>query len=293
MRFGLIGTGYWARVTHAVGLAAHPEVEFAGVWGRRAQAAQELADAHGVRAYDSIDDLLAEVDAVAFSVPPAVQVTAAIRAAEAGRHLLLEKPISLDLDSGRALVRAVDANAVRSAVFFTLRFDAGTDAWLRTALAGGGWVASELTWFGSIFGEDSPYAQSQWRRDEGALWDVGPHALSLALPVLGPAERVTAMRGLGDTVNGVVLHAGGGTTALLLSLTAPPAAALNRFTFFGTAGAVTHDWSGDVLASYRRCIQTLLDGSGECNVGFGYEVLTVQAAIARSLDDGAAVSVAD
>ena len=291
MRFGLIGTGYWAQATHAAGLAAHPDVDFAGVWGRRAEAAQELATAYGVRAYEAIDDLLADVDAVVVSMPPSVQAEAALRAAEAGRHLLLEKPISLDLDSGDALVRAVQTNGVRSVVFFTLRFDAGTDAWLRDAGVQGRWVGSQLTWFGSIFEEGSPYAQSQWRKDEGALWDVGPHALSLALPLLGPAERVVGLRGPGDTVNAVVLHSGGATTALLLSLTAPPAAVLNRFTFLGTAGAVTHDWSGDVLASYRRCIQALLDGSGQCDVRFGYEVLAVQSAIARALDDGTAVRV--
>jgi predicted dehydrogenase len=292
MRFGLIGTGYWARVTHAAGLAAHPDVEFVGVWGRRAEAAQELAAAHSVRAYDTIDDLVADVDAVAFSVPPSVQADAAVRAAEAGRHLLLEKPISLDVDSGRALVQAVQANGVRSVVFFTLRFDADTDAWLRAASAQGGWVTSQLTWFGSIFGEGSPYAQSQWRKDEGALWDVGPHALSLALPLLGPAARVVALRGPGDTVNAVVLHSGGATTALLLSLTAPRAAELNQFTFFGAAGAVTREWSGDVNAAYQRCIQGLLDSSGECDVRFGYEVLAVQSAIARALDAGLAVPVA-
>jgi predicted dehydrogenase len=291
MRFGLIGTGYWARVTHAAGLAAHPEVEFAGVWGRRAEAARELAAVHGVRAFDTIDDLLADVDAVAFSVPPSVQADAAVRAADAGRHLLLEKPISLDLDTGRALVQAVRANRVRSVVFFTLRFDVGTDAWLRDARAQGGWVTSQLTWFGSIFGEGSPYAQSQWRRDEGALWDVGPHALSLALPLLGPAERVVGLRGPGDTVNAVVLHSGGATTALLLSLTAPPTAVVNRFTFLGTAGVVTHDWSGDALASYQRCVQALIDGTAQCDVGFGYDVLVVQSAIARSLDDGVVVPV--
>lgn len=293
MRFGLVGTGYWARVTHAAGLAAHPAVDFAGVWGRRVEAAHDLAAVHDVQAYATLDDLLADVDAVAFSVPPAVQAAAAVRAAEAGRHLLLEKPIALDLDSGRALEHAVAANTVRSAVFFTLRFDAGIRAWLREARTQGGWAASQLTWFGSIFVEDSPYADSQWRKDEGALWDVGPHALSLALPVLGPAERVTGMRGPGDTVNAVVRHSGGATSALLLSLTAPSAAAVTRFAFFGTAGAVTHDWSADVLPAYARCIQAVLDGSGECDVGFGYEVLTVLSAIARSLDTGAAEPVAN
>jgi len=291
MRFGLVGTGYWARVTHAAGLAAHPGVEFAGVWGRRAEATQELAAVHDARAYQTLDDLLADVDAVAFSVPPAAQALAAVRAAEAGRHLLLEKPIGLDVEAGRALVEAVRATGVRSAVFFTLRFDADIAGWLRDARSQGGWVASQLTWFGSIFGEGSPYAQSQWRKDEGALWDVGPHALSLALPLLGPAEQVVGLRGPDDTVNAVVRHTGGATTALLLSLTAPPAAAVTRFTFFGAAGAVTPEWSGDAAASYQRCVQAVLDGGNECHVGFGYEVLALQSAIAQSLDSGSAVPV--
>ena len=34
LRFGLVGTGYWAREVHAAGLAAHPDVEFVGMWGR-------------------------------------------------------------------------------------------------------------------------------------------------------------------------------------------------------------------------------------------------------------------
>ncbi|HET6858389.1 MAG TPA: gfo/Idh/MocA family oxidoreductase, partial [Streptomyces sp.] len=50
-RIGLLGTGPWAARTHAPALAAHPDAEFAGVWGRRPEAAGELAAAHGVTAY--------------------------------------------------------------------------------------------------------------------------------------------------------------------------------------------------------------------------------------------------
>ncbi|NEC09648.1 gfo/Idh/MocA family oxidoreductase, partial [Streptomyces sp. SID7909] len=51
LRIGLAGTGPWARNTQAPALAAHPGVVLSGVWGRRAEAAGELAAAHGAPAF--------------------------------------------------------------------------------------------------------------------------------------------------------------------------------------------------------------------------------------------------
>jgi predicted dehydrogenase len=48
LRFGLVGTGFWARATHAPALAATQGVEFAAVWGRDRQATAELAAAYQV-----------------------------------------------------------------------------------------------------------------------------------------------------------------------------------------------------------------------------------------------------
>src|SRR6185295_18080660 len=92
LKFGLLGTGYWAAETQAAALAAHPDAEFVGVWGRDPAKAQALADRYGVRAYGGVDALIADVDAVAVALPPDVQGELAARAAEAGRHLLLDKP---------------------------------------------------------------------------------------------------------------------------------------------------------------------------------------------------------
>ena len=84
MRFGLVGTGYWANSVHAPALASTRGVRLASVWGRDAEAAGALAARHGVTAYDDFDAFLASVDAVSFAVPPDVQAPLAIRAAEAG-----------------------------------------------------------------------------------------------------------------------------------------------------------------------------------------------------------------
>ncbi|MEU3504555.1 gfo/Idh/MocA family oxidoreductase, partial [Streptomyces hundungensis] len=47
-RIGLLGTGPWAAATHAPALAAHPGVDFVGVWGRRPEAAAVIAREPGV-----------------------------------------------------------------------------------------------------------------------------------------------------------------------------------------------------------------------------------------------------
>ena len=118
MRFGLVGTGPWAELAHAPGLAAAEGVELVGIWGRSLGRAQALADSYGVAAYDDYAALLADVDAVAFAVPPAVQGELALAAAGAGRHLLLDKPVAADPDAARALLAAATEAGVASVVFF-------------------------------------------------------------------------------------------------------------------------------------------------------------------------------
>ena len=103
MRFGLVGTGPWAEIAHGPGLLAAEGQELRGVWGRRFDRAQEVAGALGVAAYDDLGALLDDVDAVAFAVPPDVQATLALRAARAGKHLLLDKPVATTADAAREL----------------------------------------------------------------------------------------------------------------------------------------------------------------------------------------------
>ena len=90
MRFGVLGTGFWARKVHAAALAAHPDAELVGVWGRDAAKAEAAGAEFEVPGTTDLDGLLGACDAVSIAVPPDVQVPLAIAAAGAGRHLLLE-----------------------------------------------------------------------------------------------------------------------------------------------------------------------------------------------------------
>lgn len=291
LRVGLLGTGPWARRAHGPALAAHPRVEFTGVWGRRPEAAVELAEEFGTRAFDDVDALIDAVDAVAIALPPGPQSALAARAAAAGRHLLLDKPLATTVAEGRAVVEAVERAGVRSVVFFTLRFDARPAEWIERQAAAGEWYTGRADWFGTVFGGgESPYADSPWRREKGGLWDVGPHALSVLLPVLGDVTAVTAARGPGDTVHLTLRHEGGASSTSALTLTAPPAAGGVSVELRGAQGVATFptDAGGPPDASFGRAVDALLSGEPHpCDVRFALRVTEILTAAEDALEGAA------
>ena len=294
MRIGLLGTGPWAQMAHAPALAGHAEWDFAGVWGRRPDAAKELADQYGVPAYDDVDALLADMDAVAVALPPSVQAELAVRAARAGRHLLLDKPLAPTVEQGQAVVDAVREAGVASVVFFTTRFLPETEAWITEQAAAEGWFTARAEWLGSVFTSDSPFAASPWRQEKGALWDVGPHALSVLLPVLGDVRRVAAaVPGPGDTAVLVLDHVDGASSTLTLSLTAPPAAAGVAVELRGAAGVTSlPDSSGSAVSALVRAADALGEAvrTGRphpCDAAFGQRVTEILAGAEAMAADAA------
>lgn len=238
MKFGLVGTGPWAGMAHAPGLVQAEGVELVGIWGRRPAEAQRLADEFGATAYDDYPTMLAEVDAVAFAVPPGVQADMAIQAASAGRHLLLDKPIASDATTAKALADTVSANSVASVVFFTDRFVDVSRSWLDQVQKVDGWLGGWLRWFSALDEPGNPFGASAWRHERGALWDTGPHALSTLSTALGPVESIVAVAGAGDLVTLTLSHPSGVTSTATLSQFAPPAATSFEGAVWGREGVV-------------------------------------------------------
>ncbi|WP_165989842.1 Gfo/Idh/MocA family protein [Streptomyces sp. YIM 98790] len=296
MRFGLLGTGPWARMIHGPALAAHPDAELVGVWGRRPEAAAGLAADLSTRPYDDPDALFADCDAVAVALPPDIQAPLAVRAARAGRHLLLDKPLATTPSGAREVVDAVAEAQVASVVFFTLRFAAASSAWIDRQAVAGGWHTGRAEWLSSIFGgSESPYAASPWRREKGALWDVGPHALSVLLPVLGDipdlAADLRALPGRGDTVHLLLRHTTGATSTLTVSHTMPPAASTVAAELHGVEGISTlpSREEDEVPAAYRRAIDALVTAAetGEphpCDARFAARVTDILSAAETALN---------
>ena len=133
LAMGLVGAGPWAGRAHAPALAAGPVTRLAGVWARRPEASAELAGRHGAPAFERIDELFDACEAVAFSVPPDVQADLAARAARAGKAVLLEKPLALDLDGAQRLAEEIGAAGVASQMVLTLRYSRAARTFLERA----------------------------------------------------------------------------------------------------------------------------------------------------------------
>ncbi|HET6635878.1 MAG TPA: Gfo/Idh/MocA family oxidoreductase [Streptomyces sp.] len=284
MRFGLVGTGPWAAMAHGPGLLAAEGVELVGVWGRSPERAGGLATELGVSAYDDFEALLADVDAVAFAVPPEVQAELAVTAAKAGKHLLLDKPVAMTVAAADAVRAAVAAAGVASVVFFTDRFADTSRAWFREARTTEGWRGGWLRSFSSLQEPDNPFGASPWRWENGALWDTGPHALSTLTAALGPVRSLTAVGGEGDLVTLVIRHESGAVSTASLTLFAPPAAAGFEAAVWGDGGVSPmpvhpdRSVSGLLAVAARELVESARSGEPhEVDVAFGARVVELLA----------------
>lgn len=249
LRMGLVGAGPWAHKVHGPGIVGHPRTELVATWARRVEAAAEVAALGGATAFDDFDEFLRHVDAVAFAVPPAVQAPLATKAAEAGKHLVLEKPVAPSAEEAEKLVGAVEQAGVTSIMMLTFRYDAGTRQWLDEVHRTAEWDGGLARWFsGTLL--DAKYERSQWRHDGGALADIGPHVFDLLDAALGPVISVEQAR-LDRTVWHVMLgHENGRVSTATLSMHTPTYPAVTDFAVHGPHGFLAFDASGDAAARY-------------------------------------------
>jgi predicted dehydrogenase len=240
VRVGLIGAGPWARQVHAPGLADHPGTELTSVWSRRADAARDLAHAHGARPAADLGELLGTVDAVSFAVPPSVQAELAGQAVAAGRHVILEKPLASTVDDAARLAGAISDAGVVGLMVLTRRFAPETANWLDEVNRVGGWSGGSARWLsGALLGDT--YGGSAWRQADGALADIGPHALDLLDAALGPITEVLAVghRAEHDLWHVLLGHESGATSTAALALRLPVQPTAVEFAVYGEPGMRT------------------------------------------------------
>ncbi|MDX3110984.1 Gfo/Idh/MocA family protein [Nonomuraea angiospora] len=229
---GLVGAGPWAEMAHAPMLSKGPHTRLAGVWARRPEAAARL----GAPVFERVEELFDACEAVAFCVPPAVQAELGVRAARAGKALLLEKPLADTLDGARRLAEAVAEAGVASQIVLTLRYAAQTRAFLARCREIQPFGGHAVNISGTLLG-DHPFA-TPWRLERGALLDVGPHVIDLLGAALGP---VTGVRAHGNPLGwtGLLLeHEGGAVSQASLCMSAVGELPPQTFAVYGRTGSV-------------------------------------------------------
>ncbi|AVH60548.1 MULTISPECIES: Gfo/Idh/MocA family protein [Streptomyces] len=281
---GLVGAGPWARAVHARVLAAGPETRLTSVWARRPEAARATAAPYGAGVAATFEELLDGCEAVAFAVPPAVQAQLAPQAAKAGKALLLEKPIALDLPSARRLVGAIDTAGVVSQLVLTNRYHPVTQQFLKAAQGLDTVGARSCCLSGAFLGGDFA---TPWRLEHGALLDLGPHLLDLLDAALGPIVRV---RGAGDVRRWIELtceHESGAVSQASLSGAVELERGLMRVELFGRhpehvfdSSALDHEELWPVLRrEFATAVRTGRSGAIDAHRG-----LYLQTLMAHALD---------
>lgn len=96
VKIGVIGVGHLGR-HHARIYTGLQKVELVGIFDTDMERARNVGKELGIPAYEDIDRLLSEVEAVSVAVPTLAHYEVAMRALEVGRHLLVEKPIAASL----------------------------------------------------------------------------------------------------------------------------------------------------------------------------------------------------
>jgi myo-inositol 2-dehydrogenase/D-chiro-inositol 1-dehydrogenase len=121
-RFALLGAGFIGSV-HAANLAANPRVDFRHVYDVSSERAQAVAQRYGATTVASVEEALADVDAVYIASSTDTHAENLRAAVDAGRAVLCEKPIDLSLERAREVVAYAEGKGARVMVNFNRRFD--------------------------------------------------------------------------------------------------------------------------------------------------------------------------
>ncbi len=228
VRFGILGFGRFAGHAIAPAIQQARGAELVALQKRSSEAAREAASQYGVRhSFDTVEALLRcpEIDAVFICSANSAHAPEAILAARHGKHVLVEKPMALDVAEAERMIAACREANVRLMVAHMVRLSPVARR-MKNLIAGG--EIGRVTHVRSEFLYDSRLSHRAWLTDArvaggGPVFDVGVHCLDTIrfllddepvdvraeldpLPANGQTERTAAL----------ALRFGKGTTASIL-----------------------------------------------------------------------------
>lgn len=197
--WGIVGCGVIAP-THARAVAALPNAHLVAVTDTDHGKAKALADEFGAAWDTDLGALLArpDIDVVSVCVPSGLHAEIGIRAARAGKHLVIEKPVDVAMSAADRLRQAAADAGVLLTVISQHRFDPGIQR-LRDMVDQGrlGRLTlgeASVKWYRSQGYYDSGDWRGTWALDGGgALMNQGVHYLDLLCWIMGPVAEVTAL----------------------------------------------------------------------------------------------------
>lgn len=266
--FGIVGCGIIAPF-HARAIAELPDARLVAVADEVPGRADELAAELGVD-HASVDALLArpDVDVVSVCVPSGLHAEIGVRAAAAGKHVAVEKPIDVSLEAADRLIAACREHGVTLTVVSQHRFGPAVRR-LRELIDSGrlGRLLvgdAVVKWYRTQAYYDSADWRGTWALDGGgALMNQGVHSVDLLRWLMGPVDRVfarcqtAAHEGIEvEDVAVAALRFTSGAVGLLQASTAIYPGLPERLEISGTGGTV-------IVEAGRMRVCELVDGPPE------------------------------
>ncbi len=181
-RIAIIGFGRWGRFCHAALIRATPGLELVGIASSQPEKRAQIEVELGVRAYENLDAVLADetVDAVVLVTPNDTHFDYALRALDAGKHVITDKPMCLTLDECDAMIERARQSGKLLTTFQNRRCD-GDFLTLHQLIADG--ELGELRWLEMAWSGFGPWGGWRGTREHGGgkFLDLGAHLIDQAL----------------------------------------------------------------------------------------------------------------
>lgn len=199
IRVGIVGTGNIVGISHfhALGLMRDGRAEISAVYDVRIDGARKWCNEHKLSAKVccSYEELLDEVDAVNICVPNSFHFGYAIKAIEAGKHFLVEKPMAVTIEECRNLAEKTKLYDKVNMVGFVYRYSKAVQIAKKFVSEKLGKIYTYTSWFGGKR-LANPQIGIEWRMlrqksGSGALGDFGSHLIDLADFIAG--QRYTSV----------------------------------------------------------------------------------------------------
>jgi len=198
VRFALVGAGFIGGV-HAKELAGLDEAELVAVVDTDLATAQALAGAYGAAATTDLTAVLQrdDVDAVSICTPSGLHADGAVAALDAGKHVVVEKPLDVSLAAADRIIDAEKRSGKTVAVISQHRFDKSSEKVLQAVRDGHlgtitSAIASHAWWRGQSY-----YDSGEWRGTlaldgGGAVMNQTVHTVNLLTTIVGTPVEVFA-----------------------------------------------------------------------------------------------------
>ena len=249
--FGIIGCGMISDF-HSAAIADIKNGKLVAVSSRKAENSQRLVDRYSIQAYSDYNEMLNrdDIDIVCVCTPSGAHMEPAVAAAEAGKHVIIEKPLEITLERCDAIIESCKKANVRLCAIFNSRFSDASQLVKDTVSSG---RLGQLTlgdayvkWYRS----QDYYDSGDWRGTMeldggGALMNQSIHAIDFLQYVMGPVESIQAFT---DTlahkridvedVAVAALRFKNGALGVVEGTTAVYPGSLKKFEFSGTKGTI-------------------------------------------------------